>query len=155
MQSHLHIALSATESLLLSQFDPSGLRQEKLTILAQGYCSINCDFLKPPTSIFNSPLVKLSTYPVWLCHLFPAGFLCVFRCSSGKFWDFPSGPAVKSCLWCRSWRRHRFDLRVGKTPRRKAWQTTPIFLPGESHGQRSVAGYSPWGRKESDMTEAT
>ena len=30
-----------------------------------------------------------------------------------------------------------------------------IFLPGESHGQRSLVGYSPWGRKESDMTEAT
>ena len=33
------------------------------------------------------------------------------------------------------------------------WQPTPIFLPGEFHGQRSLAGYSPWGRKESDSTE--
>ena len=33
--------------------------------------------------------------------------------------------------------------------------TSPVFLPGESHGQRSLVGYSPWGRKESDMTEAT
>ena len=33
------------------------------------------------------------------------------------------------------------------------WQTTPVFSPGESHGQRSLAGYSPWGCKESDMTE--
>ena len=32
---------------------------------------------------------------------------------------------------------------------------TPVFLPGESHGQRSLAGYSPWGHKESDTTEAT
>ena len=31
--------------------------------------------------------------------------------------------------------------------------TTPVFLPGESHGWRSLVGYSPWGRKESDMTE--
>ena len=31
--------------------------------------------------------------------------------------------------------------------------STPVFLPGEFHGQRSLAGYSPWGRKESDMTE--
>ena len=31
--------------------------------------------------------------------------------------------------------------------------TTPVFLPGESHGQRSLAGYSPWGGKEMDMTE--
>ena len=36
---------------------------------------------------------------------------------------------------------------------RRAWQPTPIFLPGESHGQRSLAGYSPWGHKESDVTE--
>ena len=33
------------------------------------------------------------------------------------------------------------------------WQPTPVFLPGEFHGQRSLAGYSPWGHKESDMTE--
>ena len=33
------------------------------------------------------------------------------------------------------------------------WQPTPAFLPGESHGRRSLVGYSPWGRKESDMTE--
>ena len=33
------------------------------------------------------------------------------------------------------------------------WQPTPVFLHGESHGQRNLAGYSPWGRKESDMTE--
>ena len=38
---------------------------------------------------------------------------------------------------------------------RWAWQPTPVFLPGESHGQRALAGYSSWGCKESDMTEAT
>ena len=36
---------------------------------------------------------------------------------------------------------------------RRAWQPTPVFLPGESRGQRSLVGYSPQGRKESDMTE--
>ena len=36
---------------------------------------------------------------------------------------------------------------------RRKWQATPEFLPGESHGQRSLVGYSPWGCKESDMTE--
>ena len=36
---------------------------------------------------------------------------------------------------------------------RREWQPTPGFLPGESHGQRSLAGYSPWGRKELDTTE--
>ena len=36
---------------------------------------------------------------------------------------------------------------------KKGMATTPVFLPGESHGQRSLVGYSPWGRKELDMTE--
>ena len=36
---------------------------------------------------------------------------------------------------------------------RRKWQPTPVFLPGESHGWRSLVGYSPWGHKESDMTE--
>ena len=36
---------------------------------------------------------------------------------------------------------------------RRKWQPTPVFLPGKSHGQRSLGGYSPWGRKESDTTE--
>ena len=40
-------------------------------------------------------------------------------------------------------------------PWRRKWQSTPIFLPGEPHGQKSLAGYSPWGRKESDMAEVT
>ena len=42
---------------------------------------------------------------------------------------------------------------VGKIPWRRAWQPTPVFLPGESHRQRSLAGHSPWGGKESDTTE--
>ena len=37
--------------------------------------------------------------------------------------------------------------------RRRKWQPTPVFLPGESHGQRSLVGYSTWGCKESDMNE--
>ena len=42
---------------------------------------------------------------------------------------------------------------VGKVPWRREGQPTPVFLPGEFHGQRSPVGYSPWGHKESDMTE--
>ena len=38
---------------------------------------------------------------------------------------------------------------------RRKWQPTPVFLPGESHGRRSLVGCSPWGRTESDTTEAT
>ena len=48
---------------------------------------------------------------------------------------------------------HRFDPWVGKIPWRRAQQPMPVFLPGESHRWRSLAGYSPWGRKEADTTE--
>ena len=40
-----------------------------------------------------------------------------------------------------------------RIPWSRKWQPTPVFLPGESPGHRSLAGYSPWGRKESDVTE--
>ena len=46
-----------------------------------------------------------------------------------------------------------FNPWVGKTPWRKEWQPTPVFLLGEFHEQKSLEGYSPWGHKESDMTE--
>ena len=49
--------------------------------------------------------------------------------------------------------RHGLDPGVGMIPWRRAWLPTPVSLPGESHGQRSLEGYSPWGHKESDMTE--
>ena len=56
------------------------------------------------------------------------------------------------CLQCR---RSGFDPWVRTIPWRKEWLPTPELLPGEFHRQRSLAGYSPWGLKESDMTELT
>ena len=53
--------------------------------------------------------------------------------------DFPVAQ-----LQCR---RPGFDPWVGRIPWRREWLLTPVFLPGESHGQRSLAGYSPWGCK--------
>ena len=47
------------------------------------------------------------------------------------------------------------SVRVGKIPWRREWQPTPVFLPEEFHGQRSLVGYSPWGHRESDTTEVT
>ena len=41
--------------------------------------------------------------------------------------------------------RPGFDPWVGKMPWKREWPPTPVFLPGESHGQRGLAGYSPWG----------
>ena len=56
---------------------------------------------------------------------------------------------------CRRLKTCRFDPWVRKIPWRRAWQPTPVFLPGESHEQKSLASYSPWGHKEAYMTEAT
>ena len=49
--------------------------------------------------------------------------------------------------------RHRFDPWVRKISWRRVWLPIPVFLPGELHGQRSLAGYSPWCSKESDTTK--
>ena len=46
-----------------------------------------------------------------------------------------------------------FDPWVGKIPWRRRWHPTPVLLPGKSHGRKSLVGYSPWGREESDTTE--
>ena len=62
-------------------------------------------------------------------------------------------PSKESSCQSRSPKRRCSAPWVGKIPWRRAWQPTPVFLPGESHGQRSLAGYSPWGRKESDTAE--
>ena len=48
-----------------------------------------------------------------------------------------------------------FDPWIRKIPWWRAWQPTPVFLPGESHGQKSLVGYGPQGCKESDVTEET
>ena len=63
-------------------------------------------------------------------------------------------PVVKNPLAnARDIKGYRLDPCVGKIPWKRKWQPTPIFLPEKPHGQRSQAGYSPWGRKESDRTE--
>ena len=49
-------------------------------------------------------------------------------------------------------KRHRFNLWIGKIPWRRKRQHTPVFLPGESHGQKSLVGYVPQGHKELDTT---
>ena len=58
---------------------------------------------------------------------------------------------------CQCWRHKRpeFDPWVGKFPWREKCRPTPVFLPEESHGQRSLAGYGPGGLKELDTTEVT
>ena len=65
--------------------------------------------------------------------------------------DFPGGSEVKAFAYKCG--RPGFDPWVRKIPWRRKWPPTPVFLPGESHGRRSLVGYSPRGHKGSDTTE--
>ena len=60
---------------------------------------------------------------------------------------------VKNSPQCRRCKRLCFDPWVWTMPWRRKWQLMPVFLPGKFHRQRSLTGYRPWGRKESDSTE--
>ena len=71
-------------------------------------------------------LFQLSAYSVASIFFLKIIYLFIFGCT---------GPLL---LQCR---------RLGFDPWRSEWQPTPVFLPGESHGQKSLAGYSPWGRR--------
>ena len=67
---------------------------------------------------------------------------------------FPGGTSGKELTCqCRTHKRLGFDPWVGKIPWGRKWQPTPVSLPGESHGQKSLEGYRPRGQKESDTTE--
>ena len=69
---------------------------------------------------------------------------------------FPGGASHKEhTCQCKRHKRHGFSPWVEKIPWSRKWQPTPVFLPGESYGQRSLLGCSPWGHKASDMTDAT
>ena len=68
----------------------------------------------------------------------------------------PGGAGGKEPTYqCKRCKRHRFDTWVGKIPWRRAWQPTPVFLPGESYGQRNLVDYSPYDCTELDVTEVT
>ena len=62
---------------------------------------------------------------------------------------FPDGSVEESACQCR---RHGFNPWPRKIPWRREWQPPPVFLPGKPHGQRNLVSYSPWGRKEFNMT---
>ena len=62
---------------------------------------------------------------------------------------------LSSNLQCRRRRRYGFNPCVRKILWKRAWQPTPVILPGESHGQRSLVDYHPEGHKWSDRTEVT
>ena len=78
-----------------------------------------------------------------MLRLYCSSFIDCLRGASGK----------EPVCQCRRLKRHGFDPWVGKIRWSRKWQPTTVFLPGKFHGQRSLAGYSPWGHKESDTTK--
>ena len=92
----------------------------------------------------KSPLteyVSLGKYRCYFVYMYL--FYWLSRWLSGK----------ESACQCRRRRRLRLDAWVWKIPQRRKWQPTPVFLPGESHRQRSLAGYKSMSCKESNTTE--
>ena len=72
------------------------------------------------------------------------------------YMSFPGGASGKEpTCQCIRHKRPGFDPWVRKIPWRRKWQPSPLFLPGKSHGQRSLAGQSPQGRKKRDTIEHT
>ena len=74
-------------------------------------------------------------------------------------WGLPGhGGGKESACQCRRHKRHWFNPWVGKIPWRRKWQPTPLFLPGKSHGQGGLVGYSPWwsqivGHDQTDLAQ--
>ena len=95
-------------------------------------------FVTPWTAVHQAPLyMKFSRQEYW----------------SGLPLPTPLSRWLSAKEFACQCRRCKFDPWVGKIPWRRKWQPTSVFLPGKSHEQRSLAGYSPWGHKESDMTD--
>ena len=124
-------------------------------ILCINFIKLCCFWTRTPFSQ-NSPLYSLKHIYLKL----ESGFLMLFKnfihwliahsssvtLNVRTFKDFPGGTSSKEpACQCRGCKRQGFGQRK--------WQPTSVFLPGRFHGQRSLVGYSPWGRKESDMTE--
>ena len=109
---------------------------------------LSCTLNSPPESQFPGSCVCLQ----YCKHLHSHIFSCK---SSKKYMIYQWLPR---CLRgkesaCQFRRLRRCGFNPWKIPWRRKWQPTSAFLPGKSHGQRSLVGSSPWGRKESDITE--
>ena len=130
----------------------------------QEFFSSTDSFQKWVKEALTSPFValNLSFHLPILYEMVNSGFnlyLCdnylwwTFRCAVYSCCGFPGASVGEesTCQW-RSHRRLGFHPWMGKIPWRGKWQPTPEFLPEKFHGQRSLAGYSPWGHKNLDRT---
>ena len=120
-QSHLHSNENMSSSPFIIATNPTEKKQLRFT------CS---------TSPFRKGLKSRPGMLVSLCLNRDLDYTCVGRLG------FPGGASGNE-PGCRKHKRSAFDPWIGKIPWRRAWQPTPVLLPGESHGQRNLVGYSP------------
>ena len=123
-------------------------------ILRWGLSSLGCPGSHPSCAVSFTNRLRASCYfslhmqtlpLMYITNLAPVGIEFGTRHLELGFPGVASGkePACQ----CRRHKRHWFDPWVGKILWRRKWQPTPVFLPGESHGQMSLVGCSPWGCK--------
>ena len=128
-------------------------RKHRLTLMCQPNCEVNIAL------IWNEMQKSDARKERFMCSKSPrVSYPTAFRLLKYDMTSevFPGGSVVKKIhLQCRRCQRCGFNPWVRKIPWRRAWQPTPVFLPGESHEQRSLVGYRPCGCKESDTTEVT
>ena len=107
--------------------------------------------LPPPLGIADPGATSMRSLLVFKISRVRAHSFCV---SPSDFFGFPSDASGKeSACQCRRHERGGLHPSVRKIPQRRKWQPTPVFLLGESHGQRSLVCFSPHGHTESDRTE--
>ena len=100
-------------------------------------------------------LPKQNPLPRIICHFLPGPLsslsviLNVWPVSPGSRWL----GGKESASQCKRLKRRGFNPWAGKVCWKRKWQPTPVFLPREPHGQKSLLGYSSWGQKASDTTE--
>ena len=101
--------------------------------------------------------VNILNVQVWVVNITKHAIVCsILTRPSAPFHIMYCGASGKEpTCQCRRWKRCRLDPWVGKIPWRRARQPTPVLLPGESHGQKSLVGCSPWGCRKANTTEAT
>ena len=131
-----------------------GLQSTGSVVVVHGLnCSVVCgifpdqasNLFLPHWQVDSLPLLFISLYrrrPLDIQELSQVHKSITSHCLPCR--GFPGGTSGKEPAYkCRRNKRLEFDPSVGKIPWRKKWLSTPVFVPGESHGQRSLAGYGP------------
>ena len=115
------------------------------------YWPLHCVLERTPTHLLPHSFILCLNLSFCLTHLLS---ICLWFIHWFKKLGFPGGASGKeSTCHCRRRKRRRFHPWVRKIPCRRKQHLSGVFSPGESHGERSLAGCSPWDHKELNTTE--